>query len=315
MRADGRALPFDDATFDVAFSNAVVEHVAGGREGQRQFVHELCRVARRVFVTTPNRFFPLEVHTLLPFAHWLPEAPRTRVLRRAGFDDVLDPLGPRELASLFPYSGACTQSRYDADRGGARMTRARPVWALHVLIVGLALHNLVMSQLWRAGVRGNALTVVAAWKDVLLLVALVLVVALGCAAPSEGVVDWLALVVRRVRRGLRRAAAVVARRGATHRGVLYAARHDLLPVGAYFLGRGLALTARERSALCRTVLGTAVGRRRFGLSTSTRCRSRGGATPARRAGSRISSACATTASRGCPRTSSTTRGTASCSAG
>jgi SAM-dependent methyltransferase len=104
VRADGRSLPFADAQFDAGFSNAVIEHVAGGREGQRQFVHELCRVASRVFVTTPNRFFPLEVHTLVPFAHWLPPAPRERVLRVRGFDDVLDPLGPRELAALFPYS-------------------------------------------------------------------------------------------------------------------------------------------------------------------------------------------------------------------
>ena len=104
VRADGRSLPFEDGAFDIAFSNAVVEHVAGGREGQRQFVHELCRVARRVFVTTPNRFFPLEVHTLLPFAHWLPAGARARVVRWRGFDDVLDPLGPHELASLFPYS-------------------------------------------------------------------------------------------------------------------------------------------------------------------------------------------------------------------
>jgi hypothetical protein len=104
VRADGRSLPFEDRAFDIGFSNAVVEHVAGGREGQRQFVHELCRVAERVFVTTPNRFFPLEVHTLVPFAHWLPAAPRARVLRAAGFDDVLDPLGPRELRSLFPYT-------------------------------------------------------------------------------------------------------------------------------------------------------------------------------------------------------------------
>src|SRR5437763_11179781 len=81
--ADGRSLPFEDRAFDLGFSNAVVEHVAGGRDGQRQFVHELCRVARRVFVTTPNRFFPLEVHTLLPFAHWLPEDARATVLRRA----------------------------------------------------------------------------------------------------------------------------------------------------------------------------------------------------------------------------------------
>jgi hypothetical protein len=104
VRADGRELPFEDAQFELGFSNAVVEHVAGGREQQRRFVHELCRVAERVFVTTPNRWFPLDPHTLLPFAHWLPDGPaRRRLLRARGFDDVLDPLGPGELAALFPY--------------------------------------------------------------------------------------------------------------------------------------------------------------------------------------------------------------------
>jgi len=104
VRADGRELPFEDGSFDIGFSNAVVEHVAGGREGQRRFIAELCRVARQVFVTTPNRWFPLDPHTLLPFTHWLPPGPaRERVLRARGFDDVLDPLGPRELAGLFPY--------------------------------------------------------------------------------------------------------------------------------------------------------------------------------------------------------------------
>jgi SAM-dependent methyltransferase len=103
VRADGRELPFADGAFDLGFSNAVVEHVAGGREGQRRFVHELCRVSGQVFVTTPNRFFPVDVHTLVPFAHWLPPPARERVLRRRGFDDVLDPLGPAELAGLFPY--------------------------------------------------------------------------------------------------------------------------------------------------------------------------------------------------------------------
>jgi methyltransferase family protein len=104
VRADGRRLPFADGEFELGFSNAVVEHVAGGRAGQRQFVSELCRVARRVFVTTPNRWFPLDPHTLLPFAHWLPPgALRERLFRARGFDDVLDPLGPAELASLFPY--------------------------------------------------------------------------------------------------------------------------------------------------------------------------------------------------------------------
>ena len=104
VRADGRALPFGDHEFELGFSNAVVEHVAGGRTAQRQFIGELCRVARSVFVTTPNRWFPLDPHTLLPFAHWLPAGPaRDRLFRARGFDDVLHPLGAKEFASLFPY--------------------------------------------------------------------------------------------------------------------------------------------------------------------------------------------------------------------
>jgi methyltransferase family protein len=94
--ADGRDLPFADGEFDVAFSNAVVEHV-GGRTEQERFVRELCRVAKRVFVTTPNRLFPLDPHTLLPVVHWLPDGRRPRRL------DGVRPLAARELRSLFPY--------------------------------------------------------------------------------------------------------------------------------------------------------------------------------------------------------------------
>jgi hypothetical protein len=94
--ADGRELPFADGEFDVAFSNAVIEHV-GGRDDQERFCHELCRVARRVFVTTPNRLFPVDPHTLWPFAHWLPDGRRPHRL------DGVRPLSPRELRSLFPY--------------------------------------------------------------------------------------------------------------------------------------------------------------------------------------------------------------------
>jgi hypothetical protein len=94
--ADGRDLPFADEEFDVAFSNAVVEHV-GGRADQERFCHELARVAKRVFVTTPNRLFPVDPHTLLPFLHWLPDDRRPRRL------DGVRPLSARELRSLFPY--------------------------------------------------------------------------------------------------------------------------------------------------------------------------------------------------------------------
>jgi hypothetical protein len=104
VTADGRALPFGEGEFDIAFSNAVVEHV-GGRAEQRAFVHELCRVARRVFVTTPNRWFPVEVHTLLPFVHWLPRPHRDTVFGALGrpHGRDLELLGPADFRALFPY--------------------------------------------------------------------------------------------------------------------------------------------------------------------------------------------------------------------
>ena len=101
--ADGRRLPFPDSSFDIGFSNAVVEHV-GRRADQERFVAELCRVARRVYVTTPNRWFPVEVHTLLPLVHWLPRGPRDAAFTALGKHEAheLELLGPRDFLSLFP---------------------------------------------------------------------------------------------------------------------------------------------------------------------------------------------------------------------
>ena len=62
-------LPFDDNSFAIATSNAVLEHV-GSFEHQALFVRELCRVAQRVFITVPNRYFPIEHHTALPVVHY-----------------------------------------------------------------------------------------------------------------------------------------------------------------------------------------------------------------------------------------------------
>lgn len=103
VRGDACDLPFGDASFDVVHSNAVLEHV-GGRERQERFVREALRVGRRVFLTTPNRFFPIEVHTRLPFVHWLPEELAGRVYDAAGKSWARGNhlLGPAELRALFP---------------------------------------------------------------------------------------------------------------------------------------------------------------------------------------------------------------------
>ena len=105
VTASGTALPFENDAFEIAFSNAVLEHV-GGDEEQRQFVAELCRVAPRVFLSTPNRWFPVETHTLVPFLHWLPRPAADRAfaaLRRDNWERV-QLLSKRRLLKLFPPS-------------------------------------------------------------------------------------------------------------------------------------------------------------------------------------------------------------------
>lgn len=71
-RYDGSYFPFEDDSFDIVWSNAVIEHV-GGYEAQKLFLSECARVGKQVFITTPNRWFPIEVHTHFPFIHWLPK--------------------------------------------------------------------------------------------------------------------------------------------------------------------------------------------------------------------------------------------------
>jgi len=80
VQGDGRDLPFADRSFDVAFSNSVIEHV-GAYADQEAFASELRRVGRRVFVQTPNRWFFIEPHLLTPFVHFLPPRIRKHLLR------------------------------------------------------------------------------------------------------------------------------------------------------------------------------------------------------------------------------------------
>lgn len=103
VQGDGLALPFADGEFDIVFSNAVIEHV-GDRERQRRFVLEALRVGRRAFITTPNRRFPVEVHTLLPVIHWLPRRLAHASYKAFGQEwaKELHLLSRRTFASLFP---------------------------------------------------------------------------------------------------------------------------------------------------------------------------------------------------------------------
>ena len=111
VRADARRLPFADDSFDYVISNAVIEHV-GGPAGAQQLVAESTRVARHGWLhTTPNRLFPVEVHTGIPALHWLPTGARESAFAGVGRPFPAESywlFSPRRLQDLDPRARVIT---------------------------------------------------------------------------------------------------------------------------------------------------------------------------------------------------------------
>jgi len=77
---DGCCLTMSDQSYDIAFSNSVIEHV-GSWERQQQFAGEMHRVAKHLWVQTPAYECPIEPHYLAPFVHYLPRSVQKLILR------------------------------------------------------------------------------------------------------------------------------------------------------------------------------------------------------------------------------------------
>jgi SAM-dependent methyltransferase len=102
VRADAaERLPFADGEFDLVYCNSVIEHIEAAR--RPAFAAELRRVARGWYVQTPARSFPIEPHSLLPGAQWLPVALRRRYWRlgATGAWEEVALLRRGELEALF----------------------------------------------------------------------------------------------------------------------------------------------------------------------------------------------------------------------
>lgn len=109
---------FVDKQFDVVFSNSVIEHV-GSFERQKSMALEVLRVGKRYFVQTPNYYFPMEPHFLVPGFHWFPTSLRVFLITHwqlGWYERIPDPkaawdfveqirlLRRHELLELFPNS-------------------------------------------------------------------------------------------------------------------------------------------------------------------------------------------------------------------
>jgi hypothetical protein len=99
IAADGTCLPFADNTYDICYSNSVIEHV-GGRDKRRAFAREIRRIAPRYYVQTPNKWFFLEPHTVGAFIHWLPRRWQRRLIRWSTFWGLMDRPNQRKIDAL-----------------------------------------------------------------------------------------------------------------------------------------------------------------------------------------------------------------------
>ena len=64
---------FETGSFDLVFSNSVIEHLYT-LELQQKMASEILRVGKSYFIQTPNVYFPIEAHYALPFAQYYSKA-------------------------------------------------------------------------------------------------------------------------------------------------------------------------------------------------------------------------------------------------
>lgn len=72
-KGNAKNLQFKDKSFDIVFSNAVIEHV-GNLSEQIKYANEVKRVGKKYFITTPNKWFPFEPHYRLPLFQFVPKS-------------------------------------------------------------------------------------------------------------------------------------------------------------------------------------------------------------------------------------------------
>jgi hypothetical protein len=83
---DGKKNNLPNNSYDIVHSNATIEHV-GSHKNQLKFIKECIRISKKyIFIQTPNRFYPIDFHTFLPFIHWLPKNIHRKILRIIGLN-------------------------------------------------------------------------------------------------------------------------------------------------------------------------------------------------------------------------------------
>jgi 2-polyprenyl-3-methyl-5-hydroxy-6-metoxy-1,4-benzoquinol methylase len=102
-------IAYGDRSFDIVFSNSVIEHV-GNERFRADFAREVQRLGKSYWVQTPCKYFPIEPHNGMPFWWFYPASLRRFIVERwrrklpawTEMIDGTDIVSRSELQRLFP---------------------------------------------------------------------------------------------------------------------------------------------------------------------------------------------------------------------
>ncbi len=108
---------FKENSFDIVFSNSVIEHLYDF-ENQKKMAREVLRIGKNHIIQTPNKYFFIEPHYMIPFFQFLPKKiqfqilTKTRLSRLKKWDDQfarnyteeIRLMTQKELKEIFPKS-------------------------------------------------------------------------------------------------------------------------------------------------------------------------------------------------------------------
>jgi hypothetical protein len=105
IHGSGTNIDLKNNLYDTVYCSATIEHV-GCFKNQIKLIEELYRVSKNyVFITTPNKHYPIDFHTKLPLIHWLPKKIHRKILKFLGLDfysleENLNLLNKKELHKI-----------------------------------------------------------------------------------------------------------------------------------------------------------------------------------------------------------------------